>query len=138
MNDNSLKDWLPYFKSRGVGVVNASPISMGLLSHRGPPAWHPATQDIKDVCAQAAAYCQEKEVDISRLGLRFALDQEEIPTTLVSTASMANLKKNLNGVYEPLTAHESKVLEEVMEKYMTPLNNANWEGVKLAQHKKEL
>ncbi|GFS19989.1 L-galactose dehydrogenase-like Protein [Elysia marginata] len=31
---------------------------MGLLSTRGPPVWHPATQHIKDVCAQAAAYCQ--------------------------------------------------------------------------------
>ena len=38
--------------------MNASPISMGLLSERGPPAWHPATQDIKDTCAQAAKYCQ--------------------------------------------------------------------------------
>ena len=28
-------------------LINASPVSMGLLSTRGPPAWHPATQDIK-------------------------------------------------------------------------------------------
>ena len=45
-------------QSKGVGVVNASPISMGLLSDRGPPAWHPAHQDIKDVCAKAAAFCR--------------------------------------------------------------------------------
>ena len=28
-------------------VINASPVSMGLLSTRGPPVWHPATQNIK-------------------------------------------------------------------------------------------
>ena len=33
--------------STSPALINASPVSMGLLSKRGPPAWHPATQDIK-------------------------------------------------------------------------------------------
>ncbi|RUS76704.1 hypothetical protein EGW08_015531 [Elysia chlorotica] len=134
MNDFALKDWLPYFKAKGVGVVNASPISMGLLSNRGPPEWHPATKHIKDACAQAAAYCQERDVDISRLGLRFSLEEEEIPTTLVSTASRVNLLKNLQSVYTPLDDKEKQVLKEVMTKYMEPLNNAHWEGVEVADY----
>ncbi|XP_012935641.1 L-galactose dehydrogenase [Aplysia californica] len=138
MNDNSLKDWLPYFKDKGVGVVNASPISMGLLTSRGPPQWHPAKPHIKEACANAASYCKEQGVDISRLGLRFTLDQEDIPTTLVSTASLENLKKNLQCVYDPLTEQEQQVLQDVMSKFMSPLNNANWEGVELANYKKEL
>ena len=36
-----------FFTSRNIGIINASPVSMGLLSHRGPPAWHPATASIK-------------------------------------------------------------------------------------------
>ena len=39
-------------------MINASPISMGLLSNRGPPSWHPATDDIKAACKEAADYCQ--------------------------------------------------------------------------------
>ena len=31
---------------------------MGLLSNRGPPPWHPATQEIRNACKQAAEYCQ--------------------------------------------------------------------------------
>lgn len=46
------------FKERGVGVINASAIGMGLLSTRGPAVWHPAQQDIKDACNQAALFCQ--------------------------------------------------------------------------------
>lgn len=49
---------LPIYQSKGVGVVNASPISMGLLSERGPPAWHPAHEDIKTACAEASKYCK--------------------------------------------------------------------------------
>ncbi|KAH9523057.1 hypothetical protein Btru_065635, partial [Bulinus truncatus] len=127
MNDNILKDWLPYFKRKQIGVINASPIGMGLLSNRGPPDWHPAQQNIKNHCAMAAAFCQEKNVDISRLALKFSLNQEEIPTTLVSTASLENLMKNLNAVYTPLTELETLVFEEALEKFFRPLNNAHWE-----------
>ncbi|XP_064613960.1 uncharacterized protein LOC135477698 isoform X1 [Liolophura sinensis] len=116
MNDNSLVDYLPYFKEKGVGVVNASPISMGLLSNRGPPSWHPATDDIKEACMKAVAYCQSKDVDISKLAMKFILDQEDIPTTLVSTASLANLDKNLASVFTELTELEKSTLEEVMDK----------------------
>ena len=38
---------LDFFTRNDVGIINASPVSMGLLSNRGPPEWHPATQAIK-------------------------------------------------------------------------------------------
>ena len=47
-----------FFQEQGVGVINASPISMGLLSNRGPPSWHPAGQCVRNKCKQAAYYCQ--------------------------------------------------------------------------------
>lgn len=34
-------------QEKGVGVINASPLSMGLLTEQGPPAWHPASDEIK-------------------------------------------------------------------------------------------
>lgn len=39
---------IPYFKSKNVGMINASPLSMGLLTRQGPPEWHPAQSDIKE------------------------------------------------------------------------------------------
>lgn len=82
--------------ARRVGVINASPLAMGLLSARGPPAWHPAAQRTRDLCARAADWCAGRGVDLSRLALHFALAQPRIPTTLVSTASLANLHANLD------------------------------------------
>lgn len=65
---------------------------MGLLSNRGPPAWHPAGPQVKAVCAEAAQYCQAQGVDISKLAMVFSLANTDIPTTLVSTASLDRLK----------------------------------------------
>lgn len=45
-------------QERGIGIINASPIGMGLLSNQGPPDWHPATKDIKDACAKVASFCR--------------------------------------------------------------------------------
>ena len=42
LNDDRLTEFLDYFESKQVGVINASPLSMGLLSKRGVPDWHPA------------------------------------------------------------------------------------------------
>lgn len=37
LNDTLLADYLGLFEQHGVGVINASPLSMGLLSQRGTP-----------------------------------------------------------------------------------------------------
>jgi L-galactose dehydrogenase len=49
VNDSTLVDLLPYLKSKGVGVISASPLAMGLLTENGPPEWHPASAELK-VC----------------------------------------------------------------------------------------
>lgn len=75
----------------GVGVINASPISMGLLTTRGPPEWHPAVTfapNIVEACSQAAKYCEENGVDISRLALHFSLELPDCSTCLVSMKTL--------------------------------------------------
>ncbi len=51
LNDTTLADHIPLFKRCGVGIINASPLGMGLLSNRGTPEWHPAPKELKEVCA---------------------------------------------------------------------------------------
>lgn len=47
LNDTTLKPLLPYLEDKGVGVISASPLSMGLLTNQGPPEWHPAPSEVK-------------------------------------------------------------------------------------------
>ena len=110
--DQALLDVLQFFEDRKIGVINASPVSMGLLSKRGPPAWHPATENIKwdpslpslhhchanivtlrNICRQAALYCQEQGEDVTDLAILWTLTLKSIPTTLISTANINNMMR---------------------------------------------
>ena len=53
LNDNLLTEYFDFFESRGIGVINASPFSMGLLSMRGAPDWHPATSELRTLLLQS-------------------------------------------------------------------------------------
>src|SRR5207244_10026365 len=95
LNDTALETLIPYLQQKEVGIINASPLSMGLLTQRGAPDWHPAPEPLKAACVKAAAHCRSKGVDIAQLALQFSLSHPAIATTLVGTASPENLKKNV-------------------------------------------
>jgi hypothetical protein len=47
MVNQDLSKYLPDWKERGIAVVNASPIAMGLFRKDGPQPWHPAQKELK-------------------------------------------------------------------------------------------
>lgn len=137
MNDRTLMDsFLPFLNDRGIGCINASPISMGLLSHRGPPSWHPASDKIKDVCKAASEHCASQDVNISKLAMHFTLSNEALPTTLVSTASMDRTISNLAAVSETLTEKEQRTSDQVMETFFNNLQgkDAQWLGYEVEKY----
>ena len=102
LNDDMLVDYLDFLEQRGIGVINASPLSMGLLSQRGAPDWHPAPQPLKDACSRAAAYCLEKGYPIEKLAMQYSTSlNPRIATTLFSSANPANVLKNIEFVETP-------------------------------------
>lgn len=100
--DDRLLDYLDYFEARGVGVINASPLSMGLLSERGVPDWHPAPRPLVDACRRAMLHCKAREYPIEKLAMQFAVSEPRIATTLFGTANPQNVHKNLAYVAEPI------------------------------------
>ena len=93
LNDTSLvsSGFVAFCTARNIALINASPISMGLLMDRDPPSWHPATPATKALCKQAAALCREEGVDLAKLALHFCLREERIATTLISSTSLARM-----------------------------------------------
>lgn len=63
-------------------------------------------------------FLKEQGVDISKLALHFTLGFEEIPTTLVSTASIQNLQKNIDAVSQKLSDAERRCLLYIRDKYV--------------------
>ena len=103
LNDDMLLDYLDFFEANGVGVINASPLSMGLLSQRGTPAWHPAPDALKAACKKAAEYCGKVGYPIEKLAIQYSTSlNPRIATTLFSSTNPDNVLKNIRFVEEDM------------------------------------
>ena len=112
LNDDSLTDHLDFFESRGVGVINASPYSMGLLTERGTPAWHPAPEALKRLAAKALACCHANNASLEQLAVSFSVANPRIATTLFSTTNPENVLKTIQYAHTPL---DMELLQEVQK-----------------------
>jgi len=115
--DNALADKLAFFEERGIGVINASPLSMGLLSSRGTPDWHPAPEKLKDACRKAAALCAAEGYPIEKLAMQYSLGEARISSTLFSSTNPGNVLKNIEYVSTPAP-------EELVTKVMETIGDA--------------
>ncbi|XP_034681751.1 L-galactose dehydrogenase [Vitis riparia] len=126
INDTTLEDLLPYLKSKGVGVISASPLAMGLLTERGPPEWHPASPELKSGCQAAAAHCKEKGKNISKLAMQFSLSNKDISSVLVGMNSIKQVEENVAAATElAIFGKDEETLSEV-EAILYPVKNQTW------------
>jgi L-galactose dehydrogenase len=122
LNDTSLLDLVPLLKDRGVGIMNASPLGMGLLSSRGTQPWHPAPAELKEVCARAAAHCRANGASIEKLAVQYALTKPDVTTTIVGSANPAEMENNIQWASEPI---DRRLLDEVLA-ILKPVHNMTW------------
>lgn len=114
LNDDKLADFLDFFEERGLGVINASPFSMGLLTQRGIPAWHPAPKPLVEACRKAVRYCAEQGYPIEKLAIQFAVSNPRIPTTLFSSANPQSILKNVSYAEEPIDWELVRKVQEII------------------------
>lgn len=122
LNDDALVSLLPLCRERDIGVINASPTGMGLLTERGVPAWHPAPKAIVQACADAAKFCRQHGVEIVQLAVQFCVAHPQIATTLVGTANPDNIRKNVAWANE---APDFAMIAEV-RRILRPIQNHNF------------
>jgi L-galactose dehydrogenase len=116
LNDTTLETLIPFVDERNVGLISASPLSMGLLTQRGAPDWHPAPDEIKSACRRAAQHCQSKGASVEKLAVQFALRNPRIATTLVGSSQSENIEKNVRWLDEPV---DEELLREI-ERFCFP------------------
>lgn len=112
LNDDLITEYFDWFEERGIGIINASPLSMGLLSSRGVPDWHPADRKLVEACARAAAHCTAKGYPIEALAIQYAISNPRIATTLFSSANPDNVKRNIAVAQQ---VPDPELIEEVHE-----------------------
>ena len=95
LNDDALSDYLDFFESKNVGVINASPFSMGLLTERGAPQWHPASKPLQDLCRKAVDHCKSQNKSIEQLAVKYSVNNPRITSTLFSTTRSESVLQNI-------------------------------------------
>jgi aryl-alcohol dehydrogenase-like predicted oxidoreductase len=115
LNDDALTDYLDYFEERGIGVINASPFSMGLLTERGAPDWHPAPKPLQDLCRKTVIHCKEKGKSIEQLAIQYAVSNPRIATTLFSTTRSGSVLQNIQWIEESLDKELLKEVQKILE-----------------------
>eukprot|EP00249_Psilotum_nudum_P011085 c22959_g1_i3 orf=643-1470(+) len=122
-----LGESLPYLLSKGVGVINASPMCMGLLTEKGPPIWHPGQVELKSASASAAAHCKERGKNISKLALQYALMNPDISSTLSGLSTVQEVRENIEAAIEVEKGKslDLGLLQEV-DSILSPVKNVPW------------
>jgi L-galactose dehydrogenase len=122
LNDTSLADLVPKLKAKDIGIINASPLSMGLLTESGPPEWHPAPAAIRANCAEAAQYCRSKGIDFSQLALQFSFAQSDFASTLVGISRAEEIIANVQQLTQEI---DQELLSDV-QSILSPIHNLSW------------
>lgn len=114
LNDELLTEYFDFFEQHNVGVINASPLSMGLLGSRGVPDWHPAPKALVEACAKAVAHCNAKGYPAEKLAIQYAISSPRIATTLFSSANPENVRKNWQYAEQPIDWQLVKEVQEII------------------------
>jgi L-galactose dehydrogenase len=88
----------PVARQRGIGLVNASPLHMAVLTARGAPAWHPAPVEVKEAGRKVVDLCKTRGVMVSDVALRFSVDHPYVSTTLVGMSDARHVMDNVRSV----------------------------------------
>ena len=121
-NQTLLTDLLPVAEKHGVGVMNASPLCMGLLSDGGPQDWHPAPERVKAAGRVAAELCRQRGASLATLGMQFCLREGQIPTTISGVARAEEVEANVRAMETPI---DEGLLRDVLAIF-EPVRNATW------------
>jgi len=122
LNDNTLETLIPYLKNKEVGILNASPLSMGLLAEGGPPEWHPASDEIKSVCNEAVQFCLERGSSLRELALQYSTANPHISCTVVGMQRPEFVESNVATLEKTL---DTDLLKEV-QAILAPIHNHTW------------
>merc|ERR1719320_1038293 len=95
LTNQDLNTYLDFFKSRGIGVINASAVCMGLLAGPAVPDWHIAPRPMKEAAIKAWQLCQRNDQNLATLAIEWVFGQRHLTTTLMSIANQEQLEENL-------------------------------------------
>lgn len=132
--NTTLKDILiPFTSEQKIGLINGSPLHMGMLTGDGAPNWHPGPQVLHDIAQKASQLARNNDTDIITLALQFAFQNQDISTTLIGMRSSEEVQHNLAIAN---TAPPKELLKQI-QALIAPHKDINWQSGLAENYKKD-
>ena len=112
----------PFCQERGIGLINASPLHLRILTDRGAPDWHLASDAVKEAGARIADLCRQRGADVAQVALKYCYDYPHTASVLVGMSKSRHVEANLNTF--GFEGREG-LLDEIRE-IVEPVRNQVW------------
>jgi len=115
---------LPVADERGVGVINAAAVALGLLTPGGSRIEHPAGEEIRAGARRAVEAAERLGVDIAFLANQFSIQRSGCATTVIGTVKPQHLDSAVRAADTPI---DEDVLAEVLAA-VGPARDTCWQS----------
>lgn len=124
--NNKLETIIPYLQDKEIGIINASPLCMGLLSKNPAPEWHPSSKEIqKYIQEESLKLYSEYDVNIEDMALMYSLLNNNIATTLIGIKNIEEINKLVSILNNDITI-TNEIFDYVNDKFKK-YNNIEFE-----------
>lgn len=114
---------LPLAAARQVGLLNASPLHMGVLTRLGPPAWHPAPAPVLEAGQRLLELAETHDFNLAALALRYCLNHAGIASTLVGMTRPEQVTANLAAAHLEVPPEIWAEIDAIVN----PVRDITWE-----------
>ena len=112
----------PVVKARGIGLINASPLHMRVLSTVGPPSWHPAPESVKWKGAAVVAVMERFGLNPIEAALGFCLHHPYVSSTLVGMSNPGEVRENVKALDFKLMPELMRAIDDIT----APVHRTTW------------
>jgi L-galactose dehydrogenase len=114
LNTDIEQELMEFTRTRGIGLINASPMHMGLLNGRAAPSWHPASLPVKAAATRFVDACRTHGSNPAAIALRFCIANPSIATTLVGMATCEEVQQNMQALHITIDPDLSEEIADIM------------------------
>jgi L-galactose dehydrogenase len=122
MMDDMDAELTPTAVRLGTGLINASPLHMGLLSGTEIAPWHPAPQPVRDAAAKAVVLCRAHGANPAVVALSHCFAHPVVASTLVGFRAPAEVDDALLALDQAPTGELLREIREIIR----PVHNLAW------------
>jgi L-galactose dehydrogenase len=121
--NRDLDRWLtPVLEKHNIGLILAAPLNMGILSSQGPPPWHLAQPEIKEIGRKVYELCRDRGIDSASAAVAFALKHPYAASVLVGMPRVAEVEQNLRALEFVIPPELMRDIDELAE----PVKHLIW------------